>query len=238
MIDKNLSFMEEHIFSRTGFDKCLKEKTIQDQANKAFYSVWTNYIFNNPTTENLRDLKPENFQVIKKLSYGAKNRLQSYIAYNLNKDHYDFKMHEFTENESIYTIEMCREIFEDTKILVDWWRNPLSNEDDRTGEEWFQASKEAFQDRKRINRVGFLFINLDNNHFLKISDAGITWEKEQKNATILNFTKSGQILDQNLPNVQSQLLALMKKTTGVNNLKGFHTSIETNAQVLNLRQPD
>lgn len=219
--DKDLHFMKEHIFKRVLIDEYLKEDTIQKQANRAFYSTWTNFIFNNPKTENLRELKESDYAIIKKLTFGAKNRLQSYLAYHLNKDHYDLLFTRLSDEAAIASIEMCLEIYNDTKILVDWWRNPI-DETNQTGEEWFQKCKEKHQHQKNVNRVGFLFINLVAKTFLKVENNKFYWTKKQSDATLFNVVdKDGIILDQNEKETQTILLTNLQKEMSLKNLKMF-----------------
>lgn len=234
---KDRLFIEEHIFSRNDFDDYLKEDTHQKRANKAFYAVWTNYIFINPVTENLRELQPEQYSIIKKLTYSAKNRLQSYIAFHLNKDHYGMRFEDFTEMESISTIEMCREIFYDTKILVDWWRKPVNQDTSQTGEQWFQECKEKYQRRKQINRLGYLFINLKTKQFLIYDGEQVAWTRNQNDATLFNTMTNELIDDQSLTESKIKIAQNIKKITKnavkMEDLKMFNSIIERNSQTYN-----
>lgn len=222
-MNKDLKFINEHIANRMKFDDCFNEETMQQKANKAFYAVWTNYIFINPTTENLRELKEEDFSIIKKLSYGTKNRLQSYIAFHLNRDHYDMMFNELTEDQAYTVIRMCEEVFEDTKILVDWWRSPVES-GSVTGEEWFQECKERFQKQKFIDRLGFCFIDMETKRFLLIDDNGVSWTTDQKEATRFNMRKEGLIQDQSDVSVQKTVEKQVDLIIKKNSLKMFHQS--------------
>lgn len=237
MKDKDLSFMDEHIFGRKPFDQYENEETHQKKANKAFYAVWTNYIFINPTTENLRETTPEQYAIIKKLTFGAKNRLQAYVAYHLNKDHYEMRFEDFDEMQSFTTIEMCREIFNDTKILFDWWRSPMSNENSQTGEEWFQECRERFQHRKQINKLGFLVINLKIKEFLIYDGESIRWTKNQKEATHFNCIKDGLIEDQSTNETKVKMALKLKEVTNgvvdLQDLKLFNSVKEQNSNFFN-----
>lgn len=211
-LKNDLKFINEHIAERITFDDIYKEKTMQERAKKAAYVVWTNYIFINPTTENLRDVKEEDYPTIKKLSYGAKNRLQSYLAFHLNKDHYEMSFDQLTEDQSYSVIRMCEEIFEDTKILVDWWRNPVENMS-ITGEDWFKQCKERFQHQKMINRLGFCFIDLNTKEFLIVSNDGMSWTRDQEMATRFNYSDADKkIKDQKSTAVT---YAMDKKIKGI-----------------------
>lgn len=233
-MNKDLKFITEHIENRMAFDDCFKEETMSQKAKKAFYAVWTNYIFINPTTENLRELKEEDYAVIKKLSYGAKNRLQSYIAFHLNKSHYELFFDDITNEDQAYSIiHMCEEVFNDTKILVDWWRNPVTD-DGLTGEEWFKNCKEQFQKKKMIERVGFCFINMAMKKFLIVEDSGISWTTEQSKATRFNLRdgKTKEIMDQNLESTQKQVESAVAKLVSMDNMKIFHQAKEETANNL------
>lgn len=236
MKDKNTPFMEEHIFSRIKFEDHEKEETPQTKAAKAFYAVWSNYIFINPTTENLRETLPEQYAIIKKLSYGAKNRLQAYIAYHLKKDHYDMRFENFNDMEVYSTIEMCREIFDDTKILFDWWRDPISSEINQTGEDWFQECRERFQHRKQINKLAYLIINLKTKMFLHYDGEKVSWTRIQKDATNFNIVKNDLIEDQSLDKTKLDMILNLKSILdGVNieDLKLFNSTKETNSNLFN-----
>lgn len=218
---KDNAFIEEHITNRQPFEAYEKEVTLQDKAKKAFYAVWSNWVFINPTTENLRDVTPEQYGIIKKLSYGTKNRLQSYIAYHLNRDHYEMNFSELTEDQSFAVVEMCREVFDETKLLVDWWRKPLVDNPQRTGEEWFQDCKERFQRRKLINKLGFCFIDLTKKEFLVCEDGKISWTTEQELATRFNYEKDEEIQDQEKQETMNKVEHIVKVFTKNKNMKMF-----------------
>lgn len=221
MQNKDTKFINEHILNRMPFDDCFKEETIQEQAQKAFYAVWSNWVFINPTTENLRDVTPADYATIKKLSYGTKNRLQSYIAFHLNKDHYgmDFKL--FTHDESFSVINMCAELFEDTKILVDWWRTPVSTAESLTGEEWFKVCKLRFMHRKQINKIGFVFFDLNKKEYITMIDGKFSWITEQDDATRFNLIENDLIVDQELESTKEIIFDKINKTLKLDTLKCF-----------------
>ncbi len=219
--NKDNAFIQEHIVNRQPFDAYENESKMQDKAKKAFYAVWSNWVFINPTTENLRSLEPEQYAIIKKMSYGTKNRLQSYIAYHLNRDHYDMHMDEFSEDQSFAVIEMCREVFEETKLLVDWWRKPLQDEPTLSGEEWFKRSKERFQHRKLINKRAFCFIDLSTKQFLTCVDGKIDWTRDQEMATRFNSVTDELIADQENQKTFDKVEKIIKVFTKNNNLKMF-----------------
>lgn len=221
MQNKDYKFIEEHILDRKPFDEYLKEETIQEQAQKAFYSVWANWIFINPTTKNLRNVTEDDYATIKKLSYGTKNRLQSYIAFHLKKDHYHMDFKTFSVEESFTTIKLCEEIFDDTKILVDWWRASVSVDNRMTGEEWFQKCKVKFMHRKQINKIGFVFIDLNTNKFLKMVEGEAVLISEQDDATRFNLIHNDLIVDQEIPQTKDILNSKVKTLTNLNNLKIF-----------------
>lgn len=225
MSKSDKDFIVEHIENRKDFDECLKEETPQMQASKAFYNVWSNYIFINPTTENLRNLEPENYTLIKKLSYGAKNRLQSFIAYHLNTDHYEMQFSELDNKESDYVVELCRSVYENTKILIDWWRKPLNEEQEMTGEGWFQECKERFQKQKHIDRAGFVFIDLNKRQFLKIENDEIYWTNDDKQATRFNKKVDDIIMDQNDKQIENAVSEYVREFLNRSSMKGLKVFI-------------
>lgn len=220
-LNKDKAFIEEHIVNRQPFEAYEKEETMQSKAKKAFYAVWSNWVFINPTTENLRSVTPDQYATIKKLSYGTKNRLQSYIAYHLNRDHYEMHFQDFNEEQSLAVIEMCREVFEETKLLVDWWRKPLQDDPTMSGEDWFKDCKERFQRRKQINKLGFCFIDLSKKRFLVCIDGEISWTEDQDLATRFNYAKNEEIEDQENEKTMNKVETVVKAFTKNNNLKMF-----------------
>lgn len=220
MINKDKKFIQEHIENPMSFDDYQKEATINEQAKKAFYAVWSNYIFINPTTQNLRELKESDYAIIKKLTYGAKNRLQSYIAFHLNRDHYEMNFMDLNEDQAYTVIRMCEEVFEDTKLLVDWWRNPVSVNDSQTGEEWFKVCKEKFQHQKQINKLGFSFIDLVKKRFLLLKNGEVFWTTNQDEATRFNLMSENKILDQD--KFHNEIDEKVSSLIGLKGLKSFH----------------
>lgn len=225
---KDELFINEHILNRISFDDIYKEKTIQNKARRAFYAVWTNWIFINPKTENLQALNPEDYGMIKKLSYGTKNRLQSYLAFHLERDHYEMNFDDFSDNESYSTIQMCEEVFNDTYLLVNWWRSNIQTRDLtetlQTGEEWFQKSKEKFQHQKLVNKIGYCFIDLLKKRFLVVKEEDIFWTTEQEMATRFNLkenTEKSLILDQETESNKEEIITNVMKIVNNKNLKVF-----------------
>ncbi|MBM24252.1 MAG: hypothetical protein CL760_00910 [Chloroflexi bacterium] len=224
---KDELFINEHILNRITIEDAFKEDTMQKKAKKAFYAVWTNWIFINPKTENLRAIEKKSYPIIKNLSYGAKNRLQSYLAFHLNRDHYDMNFESFTEEEAYSSIQMCEEIFADSYLLVSWWLSKIptiNNENfNLTGEEWFKLSKEKFQRQKIINKLGFCFIDLNKKRFLSVRDNEIFWVPKQEQATRFNVKggKKMMILDQENDRIKNLVQDYVEKLTGNKSLKQF-----------------
>lgn len=237
---KDTAFINEHILNRISFEDIYKQEIIQNRAKKAFYAVWTNWVFINPKTENLQELKESDFFLIKKLSYGTKNRLQSYLAFHINKDHYDMDFESLTEEESYSIIQMCEEIFNDSYILVNWWRSEIQRNDEleerQTGEEWFKKSKEKFQNQKLINKLGFCFIDLMKKRFLILKEDQLFWTQDQTMATRFILSEKGIMLDQEKESVKEEAEKMIEMKTKMSGLKMFLQQRNQNANEINIER--